>query len=909
VYGHRLGFEHQLHRNRVVTPSPNRPDGARWRRWGIDPSWSRVLDVPSHDGGSHRWHLLDTGEPDLIRSESKTRGSDGRVCATIVCVHGNPTWAYAWKTLLTRFAGQHRVIAIDQLSMGYSERVSPRRYVDRVNDLADIVDALGLDPNRPLVVAAHDWGGAIAMGWAVDHADLVAAMVLCNTGIGVPPGRGAPKVIRLAASAPLRDLVCRRTSGFVEGTVRLSGKRITKSDREAFRAPYRRAVDRRAIADFVGDVPLTESHPSAAALARVSGLLPTITAPVLLAWGADDIVFDDDFAADLANRLPNANVHRFADANHLVMAEADVVGVVDTWLNDIVSTTRRAHQRDDPNPKPIPDVSVSGGSSDRPPTSVFDGIDRRRDDTTTAIYDAVTGDTIDFATFAARVDRVAATLLAQGLVSGDRVAMLTPPGVDLLVVVYGVWRAGGVTVIADRGLGLRGLGSAISSARPAWVIGPRAARLASVVLRWSPRAQRIDIDNLLATAELTDPTGLPRPPDHDAVAAVLFTSGATGPAKGVLYRHGQLAAQRDALATTYGITDADRLVAAFAPFALYGPALGVPTAFVDCDVTTPGELTVAALDAACMHIDATMAFASPAALANVARTARAGVEYSGVSSLRLVFSAGAPVPAETLAEVAALAPIASLHTPYGMTEALPITDIDFDTIAAAEGSETAPSAGVCVGMPVDGAEVMIAPLRFDALDGVPESVPAGELGEILVRSPWVSDGYLGRWQTQRISRPGAGWHRTGDVGQFDAEARLWVDGRAVHVIETVEGPIAPVPTERAIERALTPVGLAQAGRVAAVGVGPVGCQQLVIVIERPGHPDGLADDATAAAVRRIVIRPVAAVLIVSGLPVDVRHNAKIDRSKVGAWADELLSGDSKPSGLRAITRRWRRGNR
>ena len=235
VHGDRFRPQHELHRNRLVTGAPDQPDGATWRAWGIDPSWSRMLDVRSHDGDTHRWHVLDTGP-----------GGPGS--ATIVCVHGNPTWAYAWKSFLTRFGAAHRVIAIDQLGMGYSERLDeshrPRRYRERVADLGDLIGALDLDADSPLVLAAHDWGGAIAMGWAVQHTERVAGMVLCNTGIGVPEGRGAPKIIRLARSAPLRDLVCRRTPIFVEGTVRLSGRRISRIDRTAFRAPYRSA-DRR----------------------------------------------------------------------------------------------------------------------------------------------------------------------------------------------------------------------------------------------------------------------------------------------------------------------------------------------------------------------------------------------------------------------------------------------------------------------------------------------------------------------------------------------------------------------------------------------------------------------------------------------------------------------------------------
>ncbi|MFK8025633.1 MAG: alpha/beta fold hydrolase, partial [Ilumatobacter sp.] len=831
----------------------------------------------SHDGSVHTWHLLDTGPP------AEPEGP------TIVCVHGNPTWAYAWKPFLTRLSDRHRVVAVDQLGMGYSGRGLSRQYAERVLDLADLITALDL-ASSPIVLAAHDWGGAVAMGWAVDHSDRVAGMVLCNTGIAVPDGRGAPKIIRLAASGALRDLVCRRTNGFVEGTVRLSGSRIGRVDREAFRAPYRHREHRQAIADFVGDVPLSSPHPSEAALASVSDRLHTIEAPVLLAWGARDIVFDDDFSSDLAGKFPNTVTHRFADANHLVMAETDVASVVDDWLHTLAPRASSAASTPPDSESSGAETAVSG---------VFDGLERRRRDDTVAIADLATRTMIDFATFVRRVDGAAAELTKRGLTPGDRVAMLTPPGIDLLIAVYAVWRAGGVTVVADRGLGLRGLGAAVASTRPSWTVGPKAAHLASTTMRWAPRATHIDVADLMSSSDeppVVDPSPWPSPSDP---AAVLFTSGATGPAKGVRYTHGQLAAQRDALGRAYGITDDDRLVAAFAPFAIYGPSLGVPTAFTDCDVTTPGDLTASALDDACAEIDATMAFASPAALTNVVATA--SDVTPGIEGLRLVFSAGAPVPAETLTDVRKLAPRASIHTPYGMTEALPVADIDLDEILDAESGGAAPR-GVCVGRPVDGADVRIAPFGFDALGGVPDSVGTNVTGEILVRAPWVSDGYLDRWQIERAARPGDGWHRSGDVGHLDDLGRLWVEGRAVHVIHTVDGAVTPVPIERAVERALVPQGLATAGRVAAVGIGAGSCQQVVVVIEQAHVRAGLADPERSRAARSAAGRDIAAVLVTDALPVDIRHNAKIDRVAVGTWAGALLEGEAPAVPLSARIR-------
>jgi olefin beta-lactone synthetase len=850
---------------RATDDAPPIPDADTWRRWGLDPAWSRQVDVASHEGGTHRWHLLDTGVP-----------AHDPTAPVVLCVHGNPTWGYAWASFLRRLHPTYRIVAVDQLGMGYSDRTGPRRYAERVRDLDDVIVALELGRHSPLVVAAHDWGGAIAMGWAVQDPRQVAGMILCNTGIAVPEGRSAPAIIRLAASPWLRDAVCRASTMFVEGTVRLSGRRLTKIDREAFRAPYRAAPARAAIADFVGDIPLYEGHPSESAIAEVAARLASVKAPVLLAWGARDPVFDDDFAADLAGRFSNSTTHRFAGANHLVMAEADVAGVAETWLNDLfggrladLSATPAADDGD-------PVVAATSAEDIRP---LWAAIDERRRDPTEAFVDEATGDSVSFAELARRVDGVAGELRRRGMEPGDHVAMLTPPGVDLVAAVYGVWRAGGVTVIADRGLGLRGLGRAVRSARPRFVIGPRRARLAAAVLRWAPNATRLDVAALVTAVAGT----LPAPPAGAEPAAVLFTSGATGPAKGVRYLHAQLAAQRDALASTYAITADDRLVAAFAPFALYGPALGVPTALPDVDVTKPGELTADALDAACERIGATLAFASPAALANVTSTARPGAPRPGLDRLRVVFSAGAPVPSETLHAMAELAPTASLHTPYGMTEVLPVADIALDEIERAEADD--PRGGVCVGRPVAGAEVRIAALGFDA-DEMPTELVPGTTGEILVRAPWVSDGYLGLWATQRAARPGpvGDWHRSGDVGHIDADGRLWVEGRVVHVIHAADGPITSVPVERVVERTL---GLA---RVAAVGVGPNGRQQLVVVIEDAAAAEGLAGAALTASVRRVVSEPVASVLTVGHLPVDIRHNAKIDRTAVAAWASDVLAG-------------------
>jgi acyl-CoA synthetase (AMP-forming)/AMP-acid ligase II len=378
---------------------------------------------------------------------------------------------------------------------------------------------------------------------------------------------------------------------------------------------------------------------------------------------------------------------------------------------------------------------------------------------------------------------------------------------------------------------------------------------------------------------------------------VLFTSGSTGPAKGVVYTHRRLAAMRDAVAATLEIRPGARLVAGFAPFALLGPALGAVSVTPAMDVTAPRTLTASALAHAAAAINATVVFASPAALRNVLAT-RAGLSRAGHEALgrvELLLSAGAPVPEALLAEVQRLLPRASLHTPYGMTEALPVTDISLEQIRAAAadaaaGTMAGAGNGVCVGRPVQGARVAIIPLAADGTAPGNEPVrEAGVTGEILISAPHVKEAYDRLWLTQRESVRTAGWHRTGDVGHLDAAGRLWVEGRLVHVVTAPGAVVTPVGAEQAIER-LDDVGMA-----AVVGVGPSGTQAVVAVVETvpPVRRAGLAAPQLAGRVRdaaRAAGVSVSAVLAVPSQPTDIRHNAKIDRSRLARWASAVLAG-------------------
>ena len=829
-----------------MSSEPAPLEAGLFERLGIDPAWSRRVRVTLADGVEVEVHALISDPPEGVTSP-----------LTVLCVHGNPTWSILWRSFHRRLGDRYRVVAIDQVSMGLSERTGRRRYAQRVDDLARIVGAFGVDD--PVVLAAHDWGGPIALGWAVERQERVRGIILCNTGIAMPSS-GVPLPIRLAGSRLLRDLGCRQTSAFLHGTLATGHGRIPGPVRAGYLAAYRSADDRRAIADFVEDIPTTPAHPSYAPLAEVAARVSEIDAPVLIAWGERDPVFHLEFAADLRRRLPQAELQRFPLAGHLVVEEEDVAALADAWIGRL-------------------DVPAASAPAPFGPTpeAPWAALVRREDDQTTAVA-VGGGGTLSFASLAQRVADLVSGMRSAGVAPGDRVAVLAPEPQDFIAAAYACWTLGAITVVVDRGLGVRGLTRALRSAEPKWLLGTRKTLGVARALRWVPTAGRLDIDALGGDRTKLSALVTDRVADPDAIAAVVFTSGATGPAKGVVYSSRQMAAQFDAVRACYAIGPDDRLVAAFAPFALYGPALGIPVAVPDCDITAPASLRAEALADACAAIDATILFAAPAALDGVLASQEElspqGREALG--ALRLVLSAGAPVPRRILRAFAGLTPHAELHTPYGMTEVLSVADIDL-----AELDEVGAGQGVCVGKPLPGVGIRIEPLEGG--DGV--------TGEIIVSAPWLSVGYDGLWATNDHARSfdgdGTEWHRTGDVGHVDADGRLWVEGRLVHVVWTADGPVTSVPLEVVLEPVV-------GARCAVTAVGPEGCQQVVVVVEADGKA-GLAASPLDATVRdALALQAIAAVLTVPKLPVDRRHNSKIDRTRLGRFAEKVLAGGRTP---------------
>jgi acyl-CoA synthetase (AMP-forming)/AMP-acid ligase II len=378
----------------------------------------------------------------------------------------------------------------------------------------------------------------------------------------------------------------------------------------------------------------------------------------------------------------------------------------------------------------------------------------------------------------------------------------------------------------------------------------------------------------------------------DETAAVLFTTGSTGPAKGVIYTHGIFEAQVRLIREQFGISPDEIDLPTFPLFALFDPALGMTAVIPRMDPTHPAQADPHEIIEAIVLHGVTNMFASPALLNRVGRF---GME-NGVklASLKRVISAGAPAGPDNIARFAAMLPEdAEIHTGYGATESMPVSSFNSKAILSETAQLTEQGFGMCVGPPIKGVTVRIIHISDLPIEAWSEDllVQEGEIGEIVVQGEIVTRGYFQRPRDDSFSKIQDGsrfWHRMGDLGWIDRKLRIWFCGRKSQRVITSDKTLFTIPCEAIFNthRAVF--------RSALVGVGRPPDQKPVMCIElEPDHagtdPDAIKSELRDLAREHVLTENIDTFLIHSGFPVDIRHNSKIFRERLAVWAQSKLN--------------------
>ena len=503
-------------------------------------------------------------------------------------------------------------------------------------------------------------------------------------------------------------------------------------------------------------------------------------------------------------------------------------------------------------------------------------------------------------------DRIAHGLLSRGIGRGVRTVLMVTPSPEFFALTFALFKTGAAPVLVDPGLGVMNLKQCLSEAEPQAFIGIPRAHVARLLFGWGRETLRIFITvgprlfwqgtTLAALHGRNGEMSLPfplAPTGPDDIAAILFTSGSTGPPKGAVYSHANFAAEVEALRDLYNIEPGEIDLPTFPLFALFAPALGMTAVIPEMDFTRPGSVDPRKIIAAIENYGVTTMFGSPAL---IDRVGRYGAGHgTRLPSLKRVISAGAPVRARVLETFATmLDPGVEIFTPYGATEALPVCSVGSREILEETRRITDAGGGVCIGRPVPGVRLEIIEISDDPIPVWRDSLrmPLGQIGEIVVQGKQVTRRYFNRPDADSMAKitdpSGSGFfHRMGDLGGRDEQGRIWFCGRKSHRVTTATETLFTIPCEAVFNT--HPL----VARTALVGVGLPGQQLPVLCVEL--EKGGRSDRET---VRRELLEIGSAHIHTHGIttilfhprfPVDIRHNAKIFREKLARWAEKRLA--------------------
>ncbi len=501
-------------------------------------------------------------------------------------------------------------------------------------------------------------------------------------------------------------------------------------------------------------------------------------------------------------------------------------------------------------------------------------------------------------------DKIAHGLESVGIKRGTKTVLMVKPSLDFFALTFALFKVGAVPVMIDPGMGIKRMLHCLKSTEPEGFVGISMAHalrilspmilpgafksINSVVtvgrrLFWGGATLKQFLDKPWTPYEMA-------PTEPEEVAAILFTTGSTGPAKGVVYTHRIFNAQVGYMRSVFGFSPGDIDLPTFPLFALFAPALGMTAIVPDMDPTKPAQVDPRKIIEAVENQGVTTMFGSPALLNRVGRY---GEEHAiKFPSIRRVLTAGAPVAPDNLQRFRNLiADDGEIYTPYGATESLPVAAMKSRDILEETQKATAQGKGTCVGSPVDGMTARIIRISDEAIPEWSDDllVPAGDIGEIIVQGPTVTRTYYRRPDATALAKIVDGdtfWHRMGDVGWLDEKGRIWFCGRMKHRVQTSDGPMFTIQCEAIFNQH------PEVYRTALVGVGKAPDQTPVLLVEREasasGNLDQLTQELLDLGAQHKHTSSISTILYHPSFPVDIRHNAKIFREKLAIWAAEQI---------------------
>lgn len=522
--------------------------------------------------------------------------------------------------------------------------------------------------------------------------------------------------------------------------------------------------------------------------------------------------------------------------------------------------------------------------------SVLREVAARVPDRTALIAPAPDGGTrrCTFAELRGRIDRAAAGLRRLGLQPEERVIVMIPMSIDLYVALLAVLQTGAVAVFVDPWIGLRQIAAFAAFAEPrAWIGVPRShlLRLFSGTLRSIPwtvttgfRLGRLPARCTLSELEAESGNGVIHPVLPGSPALITFTSGSSGEPKGANRTHGFLLAQHRALAAEFPAAEGDVDMTMFPVFSLNNLAVGVTTVVPAMDFRRVDKVDAARVLRQMADHGVTTCTASPPFFDRL--TARVAAAPGETPRLRRLLTGGAPVSDSQLRAWRRALPQTEIVVAYGSTEAEPVAHLTADERFAAAAGDTP---GYCAGRPIDRMRARLirihdGPVELGEEGWATWEAPAGEIGELAVSGEHVCRDYYRNPQAVRENKiaeaDGTVWHRMGDTGSFDSQGRFWIAGRVHSTIWRNGEPVHPQLVEQAAHGEDPRIR-----RVAAVGLPDAALGERVAVVVETGAREELRDEVRARL--GAAGRPVDEIILTAEpLPVDPRHNSKIDYGRL-----------------------------